>query len=145
MDDEDYEYLKQYKWNLNKDNYAYRVEPYTGSYGQPLFVMMHRTILRQNGKSIRGFVVDHRDGNRLNNQKCNLRTCTAIQNSQNKKHKPTKDSPYKGVKYLKGCNKYRASINLDLGTFPTAEEASATYNEMAIEIYGEFANCELIN
>ncbi len=140
VDDEDYEYLRRWKWNLNKDNYAYRVEQYTGSYGQPLFTMMHREIMRQNSKNIRGLVVDHKDGDRLNNQKSNLRICNAIQNCQNKKHKPTKDSPYKGVIHLKGIDKYRASINLDLGTYPTAEEASATYNEMAIEIYGEYAN-----
>ena len=143
VDDEDHKYLKQWRWNLSKYNYAYRVEQYTGYIIKPIFIMMHREILRINGKNIKGLVVDHEDGNPLNNQKSNLRICNDIQNNQNKKHKATKNSPYKGVKYLKGCNKYRAAINLDLGKFSTAEEASAAYKEASIEIYGKFSNCEL--
>ncbi len=145
VDDEDFAFLKQVPWKLNKDNYAYRVESYTGSYGQPIYTTMHRAILRYNNYDIKGKVVDHQDGNRLNNQKSNLRICTDIQNNQNKKHKSTKDSPYKGVRLLKRSGRYRASILLDLGTFPTAEKARDAYNETAIEIYGEFANLGLQN
>jgi len=143
VDDDDYDYLKLWKWHLKDDDYAYRVEPYSGIGCRPIFVFMHRAILKNRGHDIKGYVVDHKDGNRLNNQKANLRKCTPLQNNQNKKHRPTKNSPYKGVKYLKKVNKYQASILLDLGMYSTAEKARDEYNEMAKGIYGEFANSGL--
>ncbi len=145
VDDKDYEYLKQWKWNLSKDGYAIRRESYSGVGCPSIFVFMHRAILENHGHDIKAYVVDHMDRNRLNNQKENLRICSIMQNNQNKKHKPTKNSPYKGVKYLKNINKYQATIPFDLGIFSTAEKARDAYNKTAKDIYGEFANPEVEN
>jgi hypothetical protein len=100
--------------------------------------------LKYHGHDLTGKHVDHRDGFKINNQKRNLRSCTVVQNNQNKKHVATERSPYKGVRRKR--NGYQASINInvDLGTYPTAEEARDAYNEKATEIYGEFVNNKVI-
>jgi hypothetical protein len=74
VDDDDYEELNKYKWSMmrsRKTDYARRLKN----------VLMHRLI---SGASD-GFVVDHINGNGLDNRKENLRVCTVSQNSKNNK------------------------------------------------------------
>ena len=69
--------------------------------------------------------IDHIDGNKLNNRLSNLRDVSMSVNMQNRYATRTKESglPY-GVRLHKS-GKFKASITV--GTFDTAEEASAAY------------------
>lgn len=92
------------------------------------------------GTPISGYVVDHIDGDGLNNLDSNLRVITKRQNSQNLHIKQT--SQYPGVCFDKYSGKYRASIRIKakakfLGQFKLAKDAYYAYKE-AVESIGEF-------
>jgi hypothetical protein len=142
FDDEDLTFLKQWTWYLSASGYAIRIDPYRHHYHLARY-SMHVEIMRHHGHDLKGKVVDHKDRDRLNNQKSNLRVSTILQNNQNKAHRATDKSPFKGVKLHKD-GKYHASIRLtiDLGVYSTAEEAREAYLDMAYEIYEEFVNSE---
>ena len=91
-------------------------------------------------------MVDHIDGNGLNNKKTNLRLCNNQQNCMNQK--PRGGRKYKGISKLPS-GKYRARVTIDgshfnLGVFKTEQEAAIAYNEWAIKIYGEFARLNVV-
>ena len=94
-----------------------------------------------------GMVVDHINGDTLDNKMSNLRICTKLQNQYNqKKHKGKRHSKYKGVTFRKELKSkpWEAFIYKDykskrLGYFATEKEAALAYNEAAKESYGEFA------
>src|SRR5690348_9141568 len=81
VDDEDFERLSQFKWYAAKNKHLWyaRRGVYIGD-GEMRMLGMHRFIMN----AVPGQVVDHRDGNTLNNQKSNLRFCTYTQNNVNK-------------------------------------------------------------
>ena len=87
VDDEDYEWLNQWKWKYHKDNYGYRTVKYNKS------IFMHRII----NKTPDGLFTDHINREGLDNRKCNLRTVTRNQNIFNSKPRKNNTSGYKGV------------------------------------------------
>lgn len=93
-------------------------------------------------------IVDHINGNRLDNRLCNLRFCTISENSRNVKKilmrngKPS-TSTLKGVS-KKPNGKYQSSITYDgtiyhIGIFNTEKEAGEAYDKKAKELHKEFA------
>lgn len=147
VDDSDYEYLSKTNWFAMKGEYTCYAGGWTPMVKwQRKHLLMHRVIM----KATRGQIVDHKDGNGLNNQKNNLRFCTASQNGQNQqvsKH-PSKHSQYKGVTWHKGRRRKRrwqAVIRTKekrdcyLGSFMAEIEAAKTYNKAATKHFGEFA------
>jgi hypothetical protein len=108
--------------------------------------LMHRLILsRVVGRLLeRDELVDHKDRNGLNNTRSNLRIATRAQNGQNRKVHKNNKSGYKGVTYYKSRNLWRASITVDgkcktLGYYDTPEMAGYSYNQGALQYFGEFA------
>ncbi len=106
-------------------------------------VYMHRLIL---GVTLRTQLVDHKDGNGLNNTRENLRECTQAQNNWNaSKTSEDKSSKFKGVSLLKrGRKRWHASIthlgkNISLGVHETEEQAAKAYDKKARELRPEFA------
>ncbi|BEQ12889.1 putative HNH endonuclease [Pseudomonas phage Ep4] len=87
--------------------------------------------------------VDHRDGDMKNNTPANLRAATVAQQQANKGVSKRSKSGFKGVVYdptYNRTNPYRARIKKRcLGSYPTAEAASAAYYAASIAEYGEFA------
>ena len=89
--------------------------------------------------------IDHKDGNGLNNQKLNLRKCTILQNTQNRRKTDNKTSSiFKGVSKTKGRNKFSAYITINkkrkrLGQFVSEIEAAKAYDKEAKQAFGEFA------
>ncbi len=88
--------------------------------------------------------IDHIDGNRLNNQLNNLRAATRQQNGRNMAKRRNTSSAYKGVSFRKDTRVWAAYIKfqskkVNLGCYPTQEQAAKAYNEAAIKYFGEFA------
>ncbi len=134
VDDEDFPYLSKWSWTF--DEYARR-SGYAN--GQKKTIRMHRVIM--NAKE--GEVIDHIDGNKLNNQKKNLRFSTINGNCQNRKRIAGKMLP-KGVTENKRGVSYMARIRVDrkliyLGTFRDMDDAHNKYCEAAKIYFGENA------
>lgn len=93
-------------------------------------------------------VVDHINGNPLDNRKENLRLCTQMQNVWNSRIKSSNTTGFKGVGFRKNTNrikKYYAKIKVNkkviyLGGYLTAKEASEAYKKAAKKYFGEFKN-----
>lgn len=139
VDDEDFEMLMKYKWSVRKQTHTI--------YAQDSATAKPMTRFLFNVPD--GMVVDHIDGDGLNNQKHNLRVCTPDQNSLNltKTRGLKTHSKYKGVSASRGY--WSASICLQhkshfLGRFKTELEAAIAYNEKAKELHGEFAKLNTI-
>lgn len=138
VDDEDYAWIAQMSWRatIGKGGHVYAVR--SASSGTKL---MHRLIM--NAPS--GMVVDHANGNGLDNRKSNLRICTQRQNSQNIRVARGL-APFKGVyRERRALNRpFSASISVNgkpvfLGKFRTAEEGAIAYDVAAKAYFGQFA------
>jgi hypothetical protein len=97
-----------------------------------------------------GYVVDHIDRNKLNNNLDNLRLATKRQNQFNKTRQKNGTSVYKGVWYDSVKGYWKASIRLEgkrvyIGQFNTETEAAIAYDQMAIKEHGEFANLNILD
>lgn len=144
VDDEDYEFLNQWKWyaHLQDGNYyALRNLPTDPITKKRETARMHRIILDAPADK----EVDHWDHNTLNNQRYNLRLATGKQNQHNKTKQSNNTSGYTGVSWNKQSNKWKAYIffnkkQIHIGVFDNVVQAARAYDQKAIEIFGEFAN-----
>lgn len=139
VDDEDFEALSRYHWFVS-DGYAIRSN-YKDGDKYPCVGMHNQIMCPPVGK-----VVDHINGNGLDNRRANLRICTQAQNLCNKKLDKRNKTGYKGVYFQPegSKNPYRAMIGYGhklhyIGLYPTAEDAARAYNAAAVELHGEFA------
>lgn len=147
VDDEDYEYLNQWKWQVKKHRktfYAHRTKQIPNSNRKKDHFKMHRVVMNVADPKIE---VDHVDHNGLNCQRSNLRIATRKQNKQNASSHKDSASKYLGVLVEKRKNgiSYCAQIGINgksthLGSFKSEEEAAKAYDRAAIKHYGEFAN-----
>ena len=163
VDDEDYEYLNQYRWYAKKVNnkfYARRTQWIPESKTEKN-ISIHQLIMKPKAK----IIIDHIDGNPLNNQRSNLRLCTHRQNMCNRAvAKNKKSSIYLGVYERLGYRKHTTKSgenkiytspayivmisennkNKYIGKFPFTPkgeiDAAKLYDERAKLIHGEFAN-----
>ncbi len=145
VDDEDYERLSQWKWQVRRLTYggfaAVRTRQSTEKDG-PQSIHMSRVIT----KAPAGLVVDHINHDTLDNRKCNLRICTTSQNAYNRKPYGA-SSKYKGVSMPLNSKKWMARISIKgkqhiLGTFETEESAAEAYKVAAKEFHGEYCYIE---
>lgn len=103
---------------------------------------MHRVIGER--MEISG-LVDHVDGNGLNNCRDNLRPATASQNQQNAKRPAHNTSGVKGVSWCKTRGKWLAGIVLYpkktkfLGYFDTLNEAAEARAAAERKYFGEYS------
>ena len=97
-------------------------------------ILMHHVVL---GYPLKGFEMDHVDGQGLNNQRHNLRFVTHRQNGQNRKkgQKGKKSSQYSGVYWHKASKQWMARIQVNgidkyLGLFTNEYEAFEAYRQI---------------
>ena len=139
VDDEDFEYLNQWKWYFHPGRntaYAFRNERMKKN----KTIYMHRIIANALGR----LQVDHIDGNGLNNQRNNLRLCTAKENSHHLKRKSNNTSGYTGVVWIKRINRWGARIETNgkqiyICVSKNPVDAARAYDNKARELFGEFA------
>ncbi len=148
VDDEDYNYLNQWKWEArhsrSKSNYYAARKKYLGKInGKYRFVTvrMHRLLMN----APKNKQVDHINHNTLDNRKCNLRIVSPRQNMQNREVKSA--SRYPGVYWERSHNRWRARIVIDgkpkhLGYFKDECEAAKAY-ERACRSLGEELVCKM--
>lgn len=104
-------------------------------------VALHRDILRAPA----GMVIDHINGNPLDNRKANLRICEHRQNLWNGRPHRDGSSKYRGVSWSKGKSKWRAQIQgKTLGFFAEEDDAAKAYNAAALVNFGAFARLNVV-
>lgn len=135
-----YNYLNQWKWYFRESRkgsgYAVRSRDK---------VRMHRLI----NKTPDGLFTDHINGNKLDNRKLNLRSCTVSENNRNRSIRKDNKSGYKGVSWNSQNKKWQVQLSINgktkrVGMYKDVHEAGKRYNEVAKDIYGEFASLNLL-
>lgn len=124
-------------WSCNNKGYAVH---YTTVHGEMLVLYMHRIIL----DAPAGMVVDHINGDRLDNRRDNLRLGTISQNNANRRHYATSDAPFKGLSWNRGKWQVRIGVNgkrIYLGRFESPTTAALMYDAAARHFYPDFHRC----
>lgn len=137
IDTSDLPLIRPHKWSVKQSTPTSSVYAKTG-YGH----QMHRVIMGVVGR--RGVLVDHINGDTLDNRRCNLRLCDATDNVRNQRPQARGKSEYKGVSWAKQQGKWRAKIffngkTLHLGYFAIEKEAALAYDRAAREYFQNFA------
>ena len=139
VDDEDYEYLSQWKWfaAFDPSTKTYRAVRTDSKIKKT--ILMHRVVMRVSDPS---FFVDHKNHNTLDNTKENLRVCSNSENIANSRIAKNNTTGYKGISFKKGKYEVRIIKNgkyYYLGRFQNLMEAASIYDKKAKELFGEFA------
>ena len=129
VDKDDFEQISKMKWYLDTKGYAVNSK----------HTRMHRII----NKTPRGLQTDHKNGNKLDNRRSNLRTATASENQYNRKTMSNNTSGHKGVSWSKVMKKWHVYINKDgvrhqLGFYSDKEEAIKVYKDAAVLLHKDF-------
>lgn len=139
VDDSDLEMVSKFRWHAfcpkdGQTSYASAHDPCKAQ--KKMF--MHRLIM----DATKGVVVDHINGDGLDNRRINLRVASVAQNAWNVRSKDRPRAGYHGVIIQSG--KYLGSImahgnTLRTAVYDTPEEAAAARDALARLHHGEFA------
>jgi hypothetical protein len=151
VDDDDYEFLMQWEWHAELQRNAAFVRYYVmrmeGPRGDSHRIYMHREIL----KAPKGILVDHGDGDGLNNRRSNIRLATKSNNQWNRGPSRRNTSGHKGITWDKSMQKWKAALmhtengskrTINIGRYESKEEALRAYRNVAMRMRGEFFRCE---
>lgn len=146
VDDEDYERVNQYKWSANYSKGRWHARR-NGSRPKRATIRLHRFITNASDDE----VVDHINGDPLDNRRSNLRLCTNAENIRNQRTRRQvvrpRSSRFKGVTWDKRGRKWRSQISVNhqrfnLGGFSTEEEAHKAYCRASSQYHGQFGRTE---
>lgn len=133
FDKEDYELIKDYCWCDNGKGYLV-----AGGIGNgKKLVLMHQLVT---GKKYQ----DHKNANKRDNRKENLRDATHSQNNMNRGVQSNNTSGITGVRWDKRQQKWTAKIKINrmvisLGSYLSKEDAIKARKEAEEKYFGEFA------
>lgn len=142
VDDADWEYLKDLNWYIDiRMGYAMtaiymKFKKRTNQFKMEWFIL---------GKPEKGYVIDHINGNKSDNQKENLRVVTIYQNNFNRfKHKHSKNTQYKGLHWEEKSQRWRVRLRFNkkeylVGRFISEIDAAHAYDFKALELFGVMA------
>lgn len=126
---------------IEKYSWKYTRRYVCASYGRkkPINMRLHHLVI---GKPEKGLVVDHINGNPLDNRRSNLRFATIQQNSWNRRKKPTRK--YRNITKRKISGNWyvrivKGGVIHYIGEIKSEKEAVDIYNKLALRLYGEFA------
>jgi hypothetical protein len=144
VDEADFTLVDGKRWGLNSEGYViWR----TTLHGERYMVGMHRVIMGLSKGD--GVIVDHINGNVLDNRRTNLRLCTRAENSRNRRVHAVNKVGLKGVSAKRKTPTSRvrwiAQITVSgrkkhLGRFDTPELAHEFYCLAADMLHGDFSN-----
>ena len=89
VDDADFPVVSNINWSINNYGYAFSSRKIGEKH-----ILMHRMIF---GDTASGIIVDHVNGNKLDNRRSNLRVATKSQNAANSNKHNDNLSGFKGV------------------------------------------------
>lgn len=133
IDYSDYELVKQYTWCAHRNHNVYYAETnMLKIHGKSKSLQVHRLLLN----SPRGMVIDHIDGNGLNNCRDNLRVVSPKVNQWNR----SKLDPDRGI-YQRKSGKWQAQLSINsknkyLGIFDSKEKAQEEIKKQIIKTRG---------
>ena len=138
IDKSDMLIVGRFRWCATKAGpslwYAKRTQRWGGASHT---VFLHRWII----EAPPGVLVDHVNGNTLDNRRCNLRLATHGQNTVNQRKRES-------ARRFKGVRRYhqrfharikQSGVEVTIGIFRTEEDAARAYDRAATETFGAFA------
>ena len=145
VSDCDYKYLMQWKWYFSRQStgsggYAARCTPRP----HKRTIKMHKVVAARKGLTGE---IDHRNQDKLDNRRSNLRQATRSQNKANCGVSSSNKSGFKGVSCYK-TNQWQASIRINgktvhlghfHGTSARKRAAARAYNRAASRYFGVYA------
>lgn len=136
VDIENFESLSRVNWHARKDYSTQSFYAREGRNSTP----MHRII----AKASKGQLVDHINGNTLDNRRANLRIVTPRQNAINREIQHNNTSGVPGVTWHKRLGKWQVRIGtaetrVSVGYFDSKDEAILARHEAEKEQYGEYS------
>lgn len=144
ISDEDFDELSKVKWCAPLGRGGLRYAKISSAKSYMGYTSMHRYIM----KARTGDMVDHINGDTLDNRRSNLRLVTASQNQANARFfKENTKTKVKGIN-LRPTGRFRARIQVNkkriaLGDFTSLEAAVNAYREASSEHFGEYARHDL--
>lgn len=137
FDLDDLPVIENRSWYVDKDGYLTSSYYYRGSLR---IVRFHRIVAHPKP----GQRVDHRNKNRADNRKQNLRCCNFSENNRNRGLYSTNTSGVAGVSFDKQRKRWVASISYNgkrkfIGRFYNKEDAIAARLDAEIHLFGEFS------
>jgi len=133
IDLDDYEKFKTFPYSFYVQNYSGSYYIYSNHYvnGKRKHISLHRLILGDP----KGLVVDHINGDTLDNRKSNLRAVTQAANTQNRNRaKRNSSSGVRGVYFSKQIKRWVATVDVDrkriqVGCFKELADAEIAVKE----------------
>lgn len=139
VSDEDWHMLSKYKWYIGGGiSSMYPLNNYNKR--------MHVVLITNDDPDK---VIHHKNSNTLDNRRENLAIVSRSVNAHQRKKRKNASSKYFGVCFQKNMNKWKAEVRKErnfymLGLFSSEHDAARAYNEKAKELFGEFANLNVI-
>lgn len=135
FDLEDYDKISEFCWYQSDSGYILATLKKID--GKQKRVRLHNLLMGE-------FGIDHRNNNKADNRKSNLRKATIEQNAMNRAIRHDNSSGYTGVYWNKQRNKWMAKIivnkkQIHLGFFDAFEDAVRVRKEAEEKYFGEFS------